>query len=411
MNLREKMVQDLVPNLKTDDPREKIHILNFLKEYGTDLKIVLKDIAQLLTDTDLRVRLKTCETLKEANHNLNDIIDEIIFAFKNEKLLEVKLALVELMGKSKSDKALPILRELYLTNTNDFIRQVTIESLSFFALEDDLAILIRALNDSASNVRYAAANSLKWFKSDKKIVPLIQALKDEDSIVRASAAWALGTSNRDEKIIDSLIEVLNKEDDEFVRYNIMKAMGEIKDDRFIPSIIEIIRKDIEIKNRLKGIEILGLIGTKRSYEGLIELYKNASTVTIRNKIEFAVKHADVDTIQIIKKISKMELEEKKLIIHQKEIQALHNYRIYEIQNIILNHKSMSIGLLAGLLKIKDETKITNWLSELPEKLGVKLVRDIDYDSIIITIQDDPKTKYDKINQILSSFSKIFGEEE
>jgi hypothetical protein len=252
------------------------------------------------------------------------------------------------------------------------------------------------------------SNGLKVIK---KIIPLIQALKDEDSVVRASAAWALGTSNRDEKIINSLIETLSKEDDEFVRYNIMKTMGEIKDDKFIPSILEIIRKDIEIKNRLKGIEILGFIGTKKAYEGLIELYNNASTAAMRNKIEFAVKHADKDTIEIIKKISKRELEDKELIVHQKEIQALHNYRIYELQNIILNHKSMSIGLLAGLLKIKDETKITKWLSELPEKLGVKLVRDIDYDSIIITIQDDPKTKYDKINQILSSFSKIFGEVE
>jgi HEAT repeat protein len=177
MNLREKMVQNLVPNLKTDDPREKIHILNFLKEYGTDLKLALKDIAQLLTDSDFRVRLKTCETLKEANHYLNDIIDEIIFAFKNEKLIDVKIALVELMGKSKSEKALPFLRELYLTNNNDFLRQVTIESLSFFASDEDLTFLIRALNDSASNVRYAAANSLKWVKSDKKNYSFNSSLK------------------------------------------------------------------------------------------------------------------------------------------------------------------------------------------------------------------------------------------
>jgi len=151
--------------------------------------------------------------------------------------------------------------------------------------------------------------------------------------------------------------------------------------------------------RLKGIQV-----------EILDAFQGKKSTAIENDF-FKSGLSNQEIKDKIKNIAEKELEEKDIIKHQKELEAMHNYRINELQNILLNHKSMSIPLIAGLLKIKDEEKLTKWLENLPIKFGVKLIKDIDFDSVIITIQDDPKTKYDKINQIINSFSQYFEDQE
>jgi HEAT repeat protein len=407
MNLREKMILDIVQGIEKEDSRKKIQALKFLSEYGHELKIVIDKIVLLLNDSDHRVRLKTAQVLKEAKNDLSVIIDNIISAYKNEDQLEIKTALIELMGVSGSKKTLDFLINIFNENENDFIRQEAIEALSLLGFSETLPVIIKALKDSTVNVRYAAADALRWINSDEKIQPLLEALNDNDSLVRSSAAWSLGTSKKNDLIISSLILALQKDEDEYVRYNIMKTMEELRDDRFVPILFETIKNDEEIKNRLRAIEILGEIGSKKAITGLIELFKNTNSMVIKNKINFAMRLADKDSAEEFKKLKDDELRKRNELVHQKEIDALVDYRINELHKILLNYNSMSVGLFSGLLKIEDESKVIEWINSLPENLGIRLIDNLDYYTISLNLHKDITTMNDKINQIVKLFTENF----
>lgn len=407
MNLREKMIFDIVQGIEKEDSRKKIQRLDFLIEYGHELKIIINKIALLLNDPDPRVRLKTAQVLKEAKKDLSSIIDDIISAYKNENQFEIKKALIELMGISGSKKTLDLLINIFNENKNDFFRQVAIEALSLLGFSETLPIILKALKDSKVNVRYTAADALRWIHSNEKIQPLLDALNDYDSLVRASAAWSLGTSKKNDLIISSLIQALQKDEDEYVRYNIMKTMEELSDDRFVPILFETIKNDEEIKNRLRAIEILGKIGSKKAITGLIELFKNTNSMVIKNKINFAMKFADKDHSEEFKKLKDDEIRKKNEIIHQKEINALIDYRINELHKILQEYNSMSVGLFSGLLKIEDESKVIDWINNLPENLGIRLIDNLDYYTISLNLHKDITTMNDKINKIVKLFTEYF----
>ncbi len=401
------MILDLVSSLKSDEWREKLRILKQLKEFGSEIKIATNEIVQLLFDPDSRVRLSASSLLKEIGIGISDFLPDIIKAYNNESNLEIKISLIDLFGKSKSKKATPFLKNILEHNENDFLRQAAVESLSFLVDNTVLPSILNALEDPAANVRYAAANVLRWIKSDDKIKPLINALQDNDPLVRAGAAWSLGTIQKEELIAKPLIQALDKEEDEYVRYDILKTLAEIKADEAIDIIVEIAKKDPEIKLRLKAIETLGEIGTKNATKALIELYKNAPTTTIQNKVNFAMRNAHPDALKEFEKLRNEMQKEKELATHQKEVQALTNYRINELQNILQTHKSISVELFSELLRIENTSKIYSWLNSLADNLGISLIEGLDYDTIIINTHKDAKVKYDKINKITTNFIDYF----
>ncbi|NHK32502.1 MAG: HEAT repeat domain-containing protein [Asgard group archaeon] len=407
MNLREKMIIALIPNLKSDDWREKVRTLKHLTEFGSELKIVINDIVQLLFDSDTRVRLSASSLLIVIGEEVSKNFSSILKAYNNENNLEVKISLIDLIGKSKSKDGIPILKEILEINENDFLRQAAVESLSFLVDVEVLSYILKALKDSAANVRYAAANALRWIKSDDKIKPLINALDDNDPLVRSGAAWSLGITQRKDLVIQPLIRVLDNEEDEYVRYDILKTLGELKADESVNILIEIAKKNPEIKVRLKAIETLGEIGSLNATKGLIELFKNAPSTTIQNKINFALRNVNQEGLKEFEKVKKDFQKQKELATHQNEIQALNKYRINELQNILQNHKSISVELFSELLKIEDLTKVNSWLNSLADNLGIIIFEGIDYDTIMINTHKDTKTMYDKINKILNSFSEFF----
>ncbi|NHJ84453.1 MAG: HEAT repeat domain-containing protein [Asgard group archaeon] len=407
MNLREKMVLDLTSGLKTDDWREKVRLLKHMKEIGPEISVAMNNLIDLLSDPDARVRFQAANVLKELGSDLEKVVSTIDEAYKKENDPDVKNSLIDLLGISKSKSAIKFLKQIYDESNNDFIRQSAVESLSFIGDEQCLPYIFKALKDPASNVRYAAANSLRWIKSEEKVQPLIEALQDDNSLVRSGAAWALSTISKKDLAVEPIIIALQNEEDDYVRYDLIKTLGEMKTTKGIPELVSLAKSDPEVKIRLKAIETLGEIGTEDAIKALIDLYRKASTVTIQNKISFALRNVKPEYLNEFEKLRDQELKDKELKKHQKEIEALHNYRISELQNILLNHKSMSIELFAELLKIKDVNNVEKWLQDLPENLGIRIIQQIDFDSILITTHNDPKVMYDKINKIIASFSAIF----
>ena len=84
MNLREKMVHDLVLNLEKEDIRGKLRLLTILSKYGHELKNSLPELVKLLNNEEFRIRIKTCDVLKEAGSDLGDFL-EIIFNHRLNK--------------------------------------------------------------------------------------------------------------------------------------------------------------------------------------------------------------------------------------------------------------------------------------------------------------------------------------
>ena len=409
MNLREKMVKDLATNLKKEDFTTKIRTLKFLSKYSKELKIITQDLAELFLDQDYRIRIEAANVIKEAGEYDETVLEKIISALEKEDNIDARIAFIDILGISKSKRVIKILEKIFLQNSDDYIRQVAIEALSKLGFEEILPLILDATKDEAVNVRYTAINALRWIYTDEKIEPLLVALKDEESIVRASAAWALGTSRNNKQINQELISSLREDPDEYVRYNIMKTLGDIRNDDFVEILEEEADNDPEMKNRLKAIEILGEIATEKTFRSLLNIYKRTKSLTIQNKINFALRKADKSIIDELEEIKMKKEEKDEKLRHGEEVQALHNYRIDELHDILLNYKSMSMELFAGLLKLSNIEKITTWIGSLDEYLGLSIVKGLEYDSIRILHHEDKKVMNENIRRILKSFNENFEE--
>lgn len=100
--------------------------------------------------------------------------------------------------------------------------------------------LIGALADDELSVRENAALALGKIKDPRAIAPLIAALQDHDAIMKGAAATALGDLRATEAT-DSLIKLLNGENDWSVRGSAAAALGEIGDPRGAEPLINLLQ--------------------------------------------------------------------------------------------------------------------------------------------------------------------------
>ncbi|MGB3404219.1 MAG: HEAT repeat domain-containing protein, partial [Microcoleaceae cyanobacterium] len=96
-------------------------------------------------------------------------------------------------------------------------------------------LLIAALEDEDSDVRWSAARALGEIGSEVAVEPLIAALEHEDIFVRRSAATALGEIGS-EVAVEPLIAALEHEDI-FVRRSAATALGEIGSEVAVEALI------------------------------------------------------------------------------------------------------------------------------------------------------------------------------
>jgi len=335
-------------------------------------------------------------------------VDEIIKAYYQETNLTNKVILIDLLGRTKTERAIKILKT-ELTNTkDDFIRQAVIEALSLISTEEAINIMIDSLeHDPAANVRFAAANGLRWVKSNKKVKPLITALRDADPLVRAAAAWSLGTIEESEDVLNELLEVLKTEKDEYVQYDLIKALGEIGSEKAVPILRDFILRTQNQKIQMKAIEAIGLIGTLKAQLVLLELYQKTFPKTLCYSIEKHMKHLDDDISEEFLRIKKEITKRRKLQKAATESQTLLEYQVCELKEILTSHRSISMDLLQGLLKINDGKKLYQWITTLPANLGLRLVKGYEYDSVLIQMPSDPKTLEKKVETIVANFKSFF----
>jgi HEAT repeat protein len=178
MNMREQMVYNLLEHMeKETDSRIKLRYLKQINDLSDEAKLVINVLIKFLEDSDPKIREITAQILKNVGSLSDDIVRKLIVAYNKENNSDVKSAILEALGTSKSKIASPFLIDILNNEKNDFLRQITVESLGILGFNENYDHLVNALlKDPASNVRYAAANILKWIHNENKIKPLLKEL-------------------------------------------------------------------------------------------------------------------------------------------------------------------------------------------------------------------------------------------
>ena len=119
-------------------------------------------------------------------------------------------------------------------------------------------LLITALKDEDSDVRWEAAEILGKIKDPRAVESLITALKDKDSVLQGRAVEALEKIGK--PAVEPLITALKDEDSD-VRWRAAEILGKIKDPRAVESLIAALKNE-DLWARRRVAEALGGQGWK-----------------------------------------------------------------------------------------------------------------------------------------------------
>ncbi len=113
-----------------------------------------------------------------------------------------------------------------LNGTNPVKRALALEIVCTIKNKENLDVVISALKNKDTNIRWKAAKYLGISRNKKAVPPLIEALKDEEFIVRNNAVWSLGEIG-DKRAIKPLTLILEDEN-KYVRCSVEEAFKKIR---------------------------------------------------------------------------------------------------------------------------------------------------------------------------------------
>lgn len=153
------------------------------------------------------------------------------------------------------ESSLPALESLLESKESDH-RWWAVRTLAQME-QPTLSMLVRALDDPATEVRQAAALALVAHAAEEAAPSLIQTLNDDDDMVRTLAVDALVAMGK--KVIPALLSDF-PDASRRARVQIMRALAEIRDYRAIPVMMQAMEDDSAMLYywAQKGLEWLGL---------------------------------------------------------------------------------------------------------------------------------------------------------
>ncbi|MEN6292930.1 MAG: HEAT repeat domain-containing protein [Methanobacterium sp.] len=113
-----------------------------------------------------------------------------------------------------------------LNGNNPIKRALALETVCNIKNKYALPVVISALKNKDTNIRWKAARYLGISRDKNAVKPLIEALKDKEFIVRNNAVWSLGEIG-DKKAIKPLTLVLEDEN-KYVRCSVEEAVEKIR---------------------------------------------------------------------------------------------------------------------------------------------------------------------------------------
>ncbi|NEQ70320.1 MAG: hypothetical protein F6K21_33480, partial [Symploca sp. SIO2D2] len=251
------------------DQQLKWDYLNYLKWTGP-----LALMMQLLEDREQAVRV--VKLALEVDWFLGaGLAGEVKSEFQEQTVGLVlglqlpQLLKVELMGVTKSDKAIPELINA-LEDSNYDVHRRAAEALGEIGSYVAVTALINALEHSYHWVRRSAAGVLGYIGSDTAVTALINVLEHSKSEVRCGAADALGKTGSD-AAVPALINALKYSDDKVCR-KAAKALGKIGSDAAVPALINALKYS-DYKVCRQAAKALGKIGSDAAVPALTNALK------------------------------------------------------------------------------------------------------------------------------------------
>ncbi len=197
------------------------------------------------------------EAIRSANEfPIESIIDSLMKALYDENKAVQEAVIEFLMQRNEPivvEKLLPLLRE-----ENASVRNAAIEILEKIG-RDKVDLIGAYLNDEDKDVRLFVCDIIGKFGTESALDYLIKALDDPEVNVRNSAVMGIGRV-KSERAVKALEELLNREEDTWVRFSIIDALTQIG----LPSAKEVLRKalfkennEVVLKSLLDGIAKFG----------------------------------------------------------------------------------------------------------------------------------------------------------
>ncbi len=297
--------EKLIPFLKSSRPEyRKFAALAFASIQD---KEAVDELILLLADEDENVRGAAAYSLGQTG----DISAEksLITNFRSERSEEVKMVILESLGKCGGDRALELLSDPVLSKGNQIVMKGQALGIYRSILrkkhsENGLKTVIRTLMKSDStDVRFYASNALsrimdidlsKYFDD---LSDLIRSEKDDS--VKMNLIIALGKCKGD-KVIDILKTFLNGGIDQRIVVNTIRALGKFE--------YEVVKKDIRrfltsdnYQISVAATEVLMAIGSAADHKTYFELSRRtknwrAGANLIKLSLKFTPEKQEVSSM-------------------------------------------------------------------------------------------------------------------
>jgi HEAT repeat protein len=213
-----------------------------------------------------------------------DNLERYMNLLKTGNKTEKKLALHELQGllKSPQDRKAAAVFEPILNALRDndpsireaaaaFLKQLGKHSKQWREQTTVVPDLIKALNDNNPRIRCEAAKALAFFRDNRAISPLIKSLHDRSPWVRLEAASSLGIL-RSRKAVSPLLELFRDDSDwrnKFVQREALFAIRKIdyREPKLLPWLIK------KFDDEYLKVEIIKALGEFHTVEAKNLLFK------------------------------------------------------------------------------------------------------------------------------------------
>ncbi|WP_017297909.1 HEAT repeat domain-containing protein [Nodosilinea nodulosa] len=182
---------------------------------------------------------------------------------------DVRMSAAEALGQIGSEAAIPSLLKA-IENSDSDVRWSVAEALGKIGSEAAIPSLLKALEDQDPNVRVSAAEALGKIGSEVAILGLLKALGEQNLYHQGVVAEALVKIDS-KVVIPDLLKALENQDSN-VRGSAAEALGQIGSEAAIPGLLKAL-EDREFYVRGSAAEALGKIGSEKAIPSLIKALK------------------------------------------------------------------------------------------------------------------------------------------
>lgn len=268
----------------------------------------IKNLIKKLSDKDPSVRKRNIEELSQGDERA---LFPLIKALSDESAGVQDAAmrsLIAIGGEVTAYMVLPLLRE------NTYLRNTALIILTQLG-KASVPLLYPLLKDKDDDVRKFAIDLMTDIRTGVDPAVIVPLLKDRNGNVRASAAKALGLLGY-HQAIPALVDALN--DEEWVCFSVLEALGELKDDSSVEQIAALLALSSQVI-RFEAIDTLGKLGSNKAADKLAAYLLHAPqderNSVIKNLIKIGINPEMSDIAEyLIQMLKDGEWEDKEVAL-------------------------------------------------------------------------------------------------